>query len=246
MLCLTLVLAGCGHYVDRGSSGDVAAPVTGSVEPEPASLADEASDDFERATLGENWRVVYPPGNNGQVGIIDHSDLGMKPGRLGFFLVNWQADTFAADQFCEATLPDNATPGWAYMVYVRWRARDAARYGFAYNSDPRHSTFGSWIFKYDGVPTAQTRIIASTPASVIPGPGDTIRVEVEGFTLRGYLNGKLVLQATDTDPTRIAAGEIGLAARWATGNQASKVASRVWGSWRGGSLTTSASAVAID
>lgn len=195
-----------------------------------------ASDDFERAALGSNWTVVFPPFFDSQVRILDDSDLGMDTGAQGFFLVNWRGNRFGPDQFCEATIPIDATSGWVYMVYVRWRKSDSARYGFSYNNDPSQSTFGNWIFKYDGVPSSETRIIASAPATVVPGPGDTLRIEVEGYKLRGYLNGNLVLSATDTAKNRIADGEVGLAARWATGNQPTSIPSKVWESWQGGDL----------
>jgi hypothetical protein len=73
-------------------------------------------------------------------------------------------------------------------------------------------------------------------ATDVPLPGDTIRVEVEGYTLRGYHNGQLVLEAEDTDATKIAEGDTGLAARWATGNMGTDQAAKVWESWAGGSL----------
>ena len=201
------------------------------------AAGDVASDDFERGSLGPDWAIVYPPTPpNDQVRILDSSDLGMGPGPEGFFLVNWTRRAFSPDQFCEATIPTDVTPGWAHMVYVRWRASDRARYGFVYDNDPDQPNFGDWIFKYDGVPGPETRIIASAPAAVTPQPGDTLRVEVVGYTLRGYLNGTLVLEATDADPTMIADGVPGLAARWATGNQPTTVAAKVWESWSGGSL----------
>jgi hypothetical protein len=49
-------------------------------------------------------------------------------------------------------------------------------------------------------------------------------------------NGTLVLSATDTDVSKISAGEVGLAARWATGNQSTSADAKVWESWAGGSL----------
>gem|GEM_PF-2387025 len=210
---------------------DTEAPDAG---PRPDAGGDVASDDFERASLMTNWTVVYPP-DGSQVKIVGSSDLGMGPGPLGFFLVNWTGTTFEADQFCEAKVPADATPGWAYMVYVRWRATDAARYGFAYDSDPSQPQFGTWIFKYDGVPSSQTRVFASVPGPAIQ-PGDTVRVEIRGYTLRGFLNGNLIMEATDTDATRIANGVPGLAARWSNGNTRTDVDVMVWESWSGGSL----------
>ncbi len=200
-------------------------------------MGDTRTDDFERPELGPNWRIVFPtPPNDTQVQIVDDSDLGMGPGPQGFFLVNWIGSTFQPDQYCEATISPDVTDGWIYQVYVRWRESDAARYGFGYNGDPGQDTFGQWIFKYDGVPSPQTRIIASTPAATPPAPGDVLRLEVEGYTLRGYHNGNLVLEATDTDPSRIDAGEVGLAARWATGNMGTPNAVKIWEDWAGGSL----------
>lgn len=193
-----------------------------------------ACDDFERAQLGANWATRYDP--DSQVAILDSSDLGMEAGGFGFFLINWTADDFGPDQYCEATIPLDATPGWVYMVYVRWRASDAARYGFAYNGDMGQASYDNWIFKYDGVPSNETRVFAQAPAAAPVQPGDTIRVEVEGYTLRGYHNGNLVLMATDTDSTKIADGETGLAARWATGNQGTLMPAKVWESWAGGEL----------
>jgi len=48
-------------------------------------------------------------------------------------------------------------------------------------------------------------MIALEPADIVtpPVPGDTLRVEVESYELRGYKNGALVMVVTDSDPTRI-------------------------------------------
>jgi hypothetical protein len=188
--------------------------------------------------LGGSWAIIFPPPPTDQVRIIDDSDLGMGPGPQGFFLVNWRATTFDADQFCEATIPLDVTASWVHQVYVRWRASDGARYGFGYNGDPGQAGFGNWYFKYDGVPTAQTRYFGEVAATTItpPVPGDTLRIEVVGYELRGYKNGVLVTTAVDDDPSKISDGEPGLAARWATGNQSTGADAKVWESWRGGSL----------
>ena len=237
-MIITAASVGCGGGGD--SSVDAPPGSTDAATTDAAMIdgtpADVASDDFERTTLGSSWTIVFPDPGNDQVRILDASDLGMGPGPQGFFLANWTQRAFAADQFCEATIPTDATAGWAYMVYVRWRSSDRARYGFAYDNDPSQPNFGDWIFKYDGVPGPDTRIIASTPAGDTPQPGDTLRVEIVGYTLRGYLNGTLVLEATDGDVTKIADGVPGLAARWAVGNQSTTNPAKVWESWAGGSL----------
>lgn len=239
-------IAACGGTAGSGvdASGDDvdasqldASPLDASpLDASTDAPRDMATDDFERATLGPDWTVIFPPAPNDQVRIIGGSDLGMGPGPQGFFLVNYTARAFTADQFGEATIPLDVNPQWIHQVYVRSRASDRARYGFGYNGDPGQPTFGDWYFKYDGVPSAQTRVFATAPAPMAPRPGDRIRVEIVGYTLRGYWNGTLVLEATDTDASKIAGGVPGLAARWATGNTATTVDVKVWESWSGGSL----------
>lgn len=245
MKALVLLLLGACNGSTSGTSdvdapsADVSAALDASIDASSdASATDRTTDDFERSALGNNWMIVFPPPPNDQVRIIGDSDLGMGPGTQGFFLATRINPTFSADQFCEATIPTDVTSGWAHQVYVRWRATDKARYGFGYDNDPNQAQYGSWYFKYDGVPSAQTRYFATTPASptFLPGPGDTLRVEIRGYTLRGYLNGTKVLEATDTDASKIADGPPGLAARWANGNTQTSTNVKVWESWAGGSL----------
>ena len=231
------ILAACGNSSgsqDVDAQADVALPI---IDASPdAAPTDRTADDFERPTLGPNWTVVYPPPPNDQVRVVANSDVGMGPGPQGFFLINRTSPVFSADQFSEATIPTDVTAGWAHQVYVRWRASDRARYGFGYDSDPNQAQFGLWYFKYDGLPTAQTRYFATSPATITPQPGDTLRVEVRGYTLRGYLNGTKVLEGTDLDASKIADGVPGLAARWANGNTQTTTTVKVWESWAGGSL----------
>ncbi len=245
------LFAGCSTSASGGDAGDPDAG--GVVDLAAADLAaredlamafdqstdagtDWTTDDFERMTLGPNWAIRYPPSTNTQVRIVGDSDVGMGPGPEGFFLINRVSPVFRADQFSEATIPLDVTPGWAHQVYVRWRASDGARYGFGYDNDPNQPQYLSWYFKYDGLPGPQTRYFATAVATATPQPGDTLRVEIRGYTLRGYLNNTLVLEATDTDATKIAGGEPGMAARWANGNTSTSITVKVWESWSGGSL----------
>lgn len=236
-LIVSVALSACGEDT-LGAGLDAASEVDApSADASIDGPSDVDTDDFERASLGSAWTIVFPqtPPND-QVRIIGGSDLGMGPGPEGFFLVSYTARTFSADQFGEATIPTDVAANWIHQVYVRWRATDRARYGFGYNSDPGQASFGNWYFKYDGVPSAQTRVFATAAATATPQPGDRIRVEIVGYTLKGYFNGTLVLEATDTDASKIANGVPGLAARWATGNTSTSVEVKVWESWSGGSL----------
>lgn len=199
------------------------------------------TDDFERATLGANWDVVYPTGGDkAQVRILGNSDLGMAAGNMGFFLADWSANTFSADQFCEAVISPEVTtsPEWAHQVYVRRRNSDGARYGFGYDNDPTQAQYQRWYFKYDGVAGPNTRYfgVSAVAANELPKPGDKLRVEIQGYRLRGYWNGKLVSEATDTDGTKIADGRPGLASRIASGNGTLGADTKVWESFSAGSL----------
>lgn len=200
-----------------------------------------AFDDFERSALGPNWMISFPASGN-QVQIIGNSDLGMVAGPQGFFLANWAGTAFGPDQYCEAVIPPDAPPNWAHQVYVRRRSDDAARYGFGFDNDSTQTLyFNKWYFKYDGVAGPQTRmfgVVDKGPQA--PGPGDTLRVEIIGYTLYGYWNGRLMATATDTASNRIANGVPGLAARVANGNQAITQSVKVWEMWRGGTLAVTA------
>jgi hypothetical protein len=195
-----------------------------------------ASDDFERSGLGSNWSISFPA-DGSQVHILENSDLGMNPGPQGFFLADWVGVAFDADQFCEAVIPMDAAPDWARQVYVRRRAGDAARYGFGFDNDPAQvQYYRKWYFKYDGVPGPETRMFGvADHGPEGPGPGDTLRVEIRGYTLSGYWNGRLMATASDANAAnRIANGVPGLAARLANGNAALTQAAKVWESWKGG------------
>lgn len=167
------------------------------------------SDDFERPTLGSNWTVLF--GGSG-VGTINNSDLGLTSSPTLFGLVEWHHVVFASDQFSEAIISTNKADSILTQVFVRRRASDKARYGFHWNDRG-----GQWEIKYDGVPTAQTRILASMQGAM-PLPGDTLRIEIQGMTITGYHNGIATLTATDTSPDAIVGvGQPGMAFRFTIG-----------------------------
>jgi len=128
------------------------------------------------------------------------------------------------------------------QVYVRRRTNDLARYGFHFNDENEDGTGIAnprWEIKYDGVPTAQTRILASVPATM-PQPGDTLRIEVRGTSpvlIKGFHNGMEVISATDSAHQRItASGVVGMVSRVRRGGFTAPPNSPVFAGWRGGSL----------
>ena len=199
---------------------------------------DPAFDDFEHSGgPGPNW-TIYFGGTN--VTIVYDSDLGLINGQQ-FGIAAWTGSTFSPDQYCEAVIsPDKIDSMWA-QVFVRRRTSDFARYAFHWSDRDTVTGYGWYDIKYDGVPTPQTRIMAST-LSPTQAPGDTLRVEVITNTItgypeiRGYHNGDLVLSAVDSLATAIMDGEPGMAFRFRLGWPATWP-SKVFEEWNGGSLT---------
>jgi hypothetical protein len=202
-----------------------------------ARAQDPAFDDFERATLGPNWDR-----RGSGAAIVNGHDLGiMNPTNSGL-VAEWIGSVFLADQFGEVVIADAKPDTLLTQVYCRHRALDNARYGFHFNDENADGTgIGPfrWEFKYDGVPSAQTRILASVPAPGRPAPGDRLRLEVRGtdpVELRGFHNGALVLAAADAAHVRIKEnGPPGVVSR-ARRSYTAPANSPVFASWRGGSL----------
>lgn len=187
-----------------------------------------AFDDFERHSLGPNWTVLA---GSGSLGLVAMSDLGLVTGPARGGAVAWAADTFLADQFSEALISPARADSMLLQVFVRLRTSDNARYGFHWSN----YFGGRWEIKYDGVPTPQTRILASLSAPE-PQPGDRIRIEARGSTISAYHNGVLILTADDTEPQAITgAGPLGMVFRFTTEVPATYPQSVVE-EWSGGDL----------
>lgn len=150
---------------------------------------DQAFDCFERPELGSNWAVY-----NGDVGIVHERDLGIlsrdAPMR-GLGIVAWRATEFAADQFSEAVISSDADANAVLQVFVRRSTPEGHRYGFHWNP----AGGGRWEIKRDGGP--DTVVLAVVP-SPPPGPGDTLRVEAAGDTIKGFHNGTEIVRAVDS------------------------------------------------
>jgi hypothetical protein len=152
--------------------------------------------------------------------------------------VAWAADDFPADQFSEALISAERPDSMLHQVFVRLRAADNARYGFHWNN----AFGGRWEIKYDGVPTPQTRILASA-ISPQPLAGDRMRIEAVGSTVSGYHNGVLMLQVEDTAPDAITGGgRLGVVFRFTTTAPATYPAAVVE-EWSGGDLPTSSAGI---
>lgn len=194
----------------------------------------EASDDFERAARGPSWQVQI-----GDVEVVNGSDLGLRSGpappQTAIGIATWVGSRIGPDQYSEATVPGDIADEMLVQAYVRRRDSDSARYGFHYDDDP--GDVPEWQIKFDGVPTAQTRILARASGPALR-PGDTVRIEARGsgpVRLDGYVNGTLVLSATDGHAGAIPEGRPGVAFRFGVGTTGSFPAPAVE-RWRGGEL----------
>jgi len=197
------------------------------------SAQDPAADNFERATLGSGWTRY----GGSQAEIVNGHDLGAPDPSIWCFVV-WTASTFDADQFSEVVTAAVKPDSLLTQVYVRQRVSDLARYGFHFNDENTTTNIPRWEIKYDGVPTAQTRILAAAPATM-PVPGDVLRIEVRGtdpVTIAGFHNGVQVISASDSAHQRITTtGPAGMVSRL-SGGKTAPPNSPIFASWKGGTL----------
>jgi hypothetical protein len=192
----------------------------------PTPTSQNASDDFERSQLGPNWKQVLGGSN---AGIVANKDFGALS--AGFMSVDWTS-TFGADQFSEAVIAAGKNPNLMVQVHVRRQSGSLARYGFHFNLEKSPAV---WEIKYDGVPTADTRILVSLAGSN-PVAGDVIRIEARGREISGWLNGVRILVATDNAANAVLlTGGTGMTSRMATGTTTSYPAP-IAASWKGGTL----------
>jgi len=195
--------------------------VTILVQPAPPGAL-TAADNFDRADgpLGPNWggQTANLTLESGEVSMIQTT------GNTGAV---WAADAFGPDQFSEVVI--GSLNGGSILdfrgiqVFTRFQSATSLRYAFHYFAD-----IGDYQIKFDGGTPGE--VLATLPAPP-PGPGDVLRVEVRGSTIRGFVNGQLVLQATHTQLT---GGEIGFLIGYTQGGQVRP--RRTVTAWAGGEL----------
>lgn len=145
--------------------------------------------DFDQlTTYSTNWTL-----NGGDFDIISNALASDTANNNGAY---WNADSFADDQYSEALLVALAV---SYIgVGVRHQSGANSYYGYYTN--------GSADYLFRVVANSWTQIgSAGTEAAAT----DTIRLEIEGTTLRPMLNGSTSAIGTSTDAT-FSSGSVGV------------------------------------
>lgn len=220
-LCFAVMLALCGC---GGSTGTLP---TSPTPAGPGQVTLFRSDDFERpdGAPGANWawQLTAPTIRRGSLGSTNP----------GLVIAWWAADTFAPDQFSEAVVSPGFNPAdtYALQVFVRRQPQahgSGAPWRYAFHYQP---STGNYTLKYDG---GSPGIVLAEIRGTQFVPGDIVRIEVQGSTIRGLLNGVVLLTSTHTALT---GGQTGLVI-----NPIYAVSLEAWDLWRGGELADNPSA----
>jgi hypothetical protein len=189
-----------------------------------AALPLTVTDDFERADgpLGPSWLDL----NDNlviQSGEVSLASLG------GSSLARWVANAFGPDQFSEVIVGTLDGKSFDYFrglqAFIRMQLQGTRwRWGCHYFSNTR-----TYQIKYDGGPSAETRLLDETQEEPLPVTGDRIRLEAVGDTIRCYVNGQLKLQGVDG---ALAGGAIGFVIGLNPG--ATELPRRIVAGWNGG------------
>lgn len=179
----------------------------------PAPNRDPATDDFERSALGDDWLV-----QGGSPGIIGGSDLGVVAG--GIARLAWTGSVFEADQFCEAVVASGFNGTNSVQLTVRMTVGVNGGYSLRYAQGG-----GGLQLRRD----AGAGVELGSVGGVNLVTGDTIRIEVEGSTIRGIVNGVVRITASDA---MLTGGTVGMTFAPAAGT----TPAAYFESWSGGSL----------
>ncbi|MEK6675579.1 MAG: hypothetical protein AABZ47_07985 [Planctomycetota bacterium] len=179
----------------------------------PPPDLDPAVDDFERESLGSNWLSTQ-----GTLTILNGSDLGIQATGIG--IIAWQGSSFSADQYGEGEIASGWNPQTSLQLNVRLNTSSGARYGLRWlgggTMELRYTASGQSVLL--GTATGQTLVA-----------GDTLRLEAQGTTLRGFKNSSQIIIATDSN---LSSGTAGIAFSADSGS----VPAVCLESWTGGSL----------
>ena len=169
-------------------SGEAVALTNSSDTLSNAALASTVSDNFDRAdgALGSNWTTVS--GTAAPRIVSDNLRAGTASALNSAY---WSASTFGNDQFAQATLPDSS--GTQYGPGIAVRLSSTKGYFLWYGNSP--DTVSLWRM---GSSSSWTQLKQSGPLTVARST-DVWGIQAVGSTVSGYQNGKLVVQATDTD-----------------------------------------------
>jgi hypothetical protein len=177
-----------------------------------------ATDNFNRADggLGANW-TDWAYTQHGTTSLVIVSNQAEQGGNPGFAF--WDADAFADDQSSEVTLiaPDDAGD---LGIGVVVRANNGGSIdGYIATVSPTYGTIYSVV--------ANSKTLILNP-SLTAAPGDSLRCEAEGTTLRHIVNDIEIDSVTDANVPSGSAGICGFNFGGATGTEMDD--------WEGGDL----------
>jgi hypothetical protein len=191
-----------------------------------------ATDDFNRAdgVIGANWSYLRDTAWNGTgPSIVSNVVRGSDGGGTHYQVSRRNAESFNDNQYAKITIGALSFSGAGYKVGVVVRASadtdsNADFYGY-YVQDDGSSNRTTVLFKMvNGTVTTLDSVVLAW------ANGDTIEMEVEGTTLRGYKNG--TLQVTVSGQTDLSTGKPGL---YISGDSSTPSGD----DWEGGNVTTS-------
>ena len=182
--------AGQTCSVANGSGTVGSAGVTNVAVTCTANAAGSASDNFDRAdgALGSNWTTVS---GTGAPKIVSNTLRVRTAGALSS--AYWSASTFSSDQFAQASLPNSS--GTQYGPGIAVRLSGSKGYFLWYGNSS--NTVSLWRMDSS---SSETLLKQSASLTVSPS-SDVWKIQAVGSTISGYQNGKLVVQATDTNIT---------------------------------------------
>ena len=180
--------AGQTCSVANGSGTVGSAGVTNVAVTCTANAAGSASDNFDRANgaLGSNWTTVS---GTGAPQIVSNTLRVRTAGALSS--AYWSASTFSSDQFAQASLPNSS--GTQYGPGIAVRLSGSKGYFLWYGNSS--NTVSLWRMDSS---SSWTLLKQSASLTVSPS-SDVWKIQAAGSTISGYQNGKLVVQATDTN-----------------------------------------------